>query len=341
MDSYGSVNRYHHPEQCPYAPRYYNCTLPNTRYGLISPQQSMPPMYHIKPVYYHQNGFIPLPVPPPPVVVPNYCAVPTAQLIELDTPHEPPAYSTNTHRRSASDHRVDHEKKNGERYPSDVYSRSTTSDDLGSRKSGKKEGDWENWNYVYQRLEEKNVLKREELKREEVLEKRKEKNMRPSSPLDFEEALKAFSLNDLHQISVPEPKTLKINDALSKMRFDSDGDAKKKENRVSVYDNSSPPPTNYLQQAHSAVREPKLVNTDARKLRVKLIDKWDCVACTYHNTGSQDVCEMCGKSRNRGGESKPLASGGRQCPQCTLVNEKGVTTCDACGHSLKDSPTYI
>lgn len=312
-------------------------------------------MYHIKPhelygsnYYQMQNGYIPLPIPPPPLVVPNYsCSVPTAQLIELDPPHEPPAYTTNTHRRSSSDHRVEHDvRKNSVRYPSDVYSRSTTSDDVGSRKTSKsKEGNWDsNWGYVYQRLEEKE--KNSGKKKEELFEKKKE-NKRPPSPLDLDDALKAFSLDNLHQISVPEHRPMKINEALNKIRLEGDSDAKKKENRVSVYDNSSPPKSNSPKQSITTIRDikkpedPKYLNLDARKLRVKLSEKWECEKCTYHNSQTCEVCEMCGKSRSRGGESKPLASGGRQCPKCTLVNEKGVTTCDACGASLKDSPTYI
>uniref|UniRef100_A0A1B6G7C1 RanBP2-type domain-containing protein n=1 Tax=Cuerna arida TaxID=1464854 RepID=A0A1B6G7C1_9HEMI len=356
MENYNTVARYHHPiDHCPYAARYhYNYTLPNPRYGVVSPQQPMPPpypIYHIKPhevyggsYYPVQNGYIPLPVPPPPLVMSNYsCSVPTAQLIELDPPHDPPIYNPNTHRRSSSDHRVEHDaRKNGERYPSDMYSRSTTSDDLGSRKSGKnKECNWESWGYVYQRLEEKNGGK----KREEAVVEKKKEHKRPPSPMDLDDALKAFSLDDLHQLTVPEQRPLKINEALSKLRLDSDGDTKKKENRVSLYDNSSPPASSSPKQMQSISRDMKKPEdsklTETRKLRVKLIDKWDCVACTFQNSGGKDICEMCGKSRSKGGESKPLASGGRQCPQCTLVNEKGVTKCEACDTSLKDSPTYI
>ncbi|KAK7872358.1 hypothetical protein R5R35_006987 [Gryllus longicercus] len=73
----------------------------------------------------------------------------------------------------------------------------------------------------------------------------------------------------------------------------------------------------------------------------KNIGKWECVTCTYHNDAARDICEMCGKSKVRGSEARPLASGGRECPQCTLVNEKDVGTCVACDCSLKDSPTYI
>ncbi|EZA61545.1 hypothetical protein DMN91_003443 [Ooceraea biroi] len=68
---------------------------------------------------------------------------------------------------------------------------------------------------------------------------------------------------------------------------------------------------------------------------------WNCATCTYLNTPDREICEMCAKSRSKGNEDKPLASGGKECPKCTLVNEKNVSNCDACQTSLKDSPTYI
>lgn len=70
---------------------------------------------------------------------------------------------------------------------------------------------------------------------------------------------------------------------------------------------------------------------------------WECVYCTYHNHNKSErlVCDMCGKSHKPGSEDKPLISGGRECPKCTLVNARGVVSCAACGESLKNSPTYI
>nr|XP_012234036.1 PREDICTED: uncharacterized protein LOC105678903 [Linepithema humile] len=69
--------------------------------------------------------------------------------------------------------------------------------------------------------------------------------------------------------------------------------------------------------------------------------RWSCATCTYLNAPDRDICEMCAKSRCKGNEDKPLASGGKECPKCTLVNEKNVSICDACHTCLKDSPTYI
>lgn len=69
--------------------------------------------------------------------------------------------------------------------------------------------------------------------------------------------------------------------------------------------------------------------------------KWSCISCTYYNAGEKSICDMCGRSKLPGPEVTPLVSGGRECPQCTLVNKKDCEDCTACGASLKDSPTYI
>ncbi|XP_071442754.1 protein tamozhennic [Hetaerina americana] len=73
-------------------------------------------------------------------------------------------------------------------------------------------------------------------------------------------------------------------------------------------------------------------------------EDWECIYCTFRNVSGgvkRDVCEICGKSRRRGAEERPLASGGRECPKCTLVNVKEASACEACGASLAHSPTYI
>ncbi|CAD6243814.1 GSCOCG00013153001-RA-CDS [Cotesia congregata] len=68
---------------------------------------------------------------------------------------------------------------------------------------------------------------------------------------------------------------------------------------------------------------------------------WSCLTCTFFNAAGKEICEMCGKSRRKGNEDIPLASGGKVCPKCTLVNEKEAFVCEACQFNLKDSPTYI
>lgn len=73
----------------------------------------------------------------------------------------------------------------------------------------------------------------------------------------------------------------------------------------------------------------------------KLLKGWSCLTCTYLNSDTKDVCEMCHRSRRSGNESMPLISGGRECSRCTLVNDKEEKFCRACDTSLADSPTYI
>ena len=68
---------------------------------------------------------------------------------------------------------------------------------------------------------------------------------------------------------------------------------------------------------------------------------WSCTTCTFLNDKGRNVCDMCGKSRTPGPEARPLISGGRQCPQCTLINEREALDCTACGVHLEGSSTYI
>jgi len=81
--------------------------------------------------------------------------------------------------------------------------------------------------------------------------------------------------------------------------------------------NSRPPPT------YSSV-------TKAEK-------PWSCATCTYVNDGNRNTCEMCAKSKSPIVEKVALSTGGRECPQCTLINEKDAQDCIACGLHL-DTP---
>lgn len=79
---------------------------------------------------------------------------------------------------------------------------------------------------------------------------------------------------------------------------------------------------------------------EVKSLPATTTDKWQCKTCTYINSTSKDICDMCSKSRNATSEPT-MEIGGAECAKCTLVNPKNLKICDACGSSLKDSPTYI
>ncbi|XP_075217462.1 PUB and ZnF_RBZ domain-containing protein tamozhennic [Lycorma delicatula] len=383
LDSCGAMARYPYPH--PYATnRYYNYSYPQPRYThtVISPIQPYPPHPHPPhphPHYYDQYyGYYPVKngcVPPSPLVT---CSVPTAQLIELDPPSDP---IVSTHRRSSSDHRIESEyRKNSsvDRYSTDMYNNRhhTISDDISSSRKDKNK-DWDNWDFVYKTLEGKrggitdDGLPPVNATTNERWDRRDVKCNNVATPIELDEALKAFSLDDLHQITVPDQRVKKSNEPVNKLSNIINEDAQSVTRSTSsisrrdIYtggevsplvptnDNGSNIPTSPKHHAQTTVRpqkknellkedQSKFLSVDARRLRVKLTDeKWECVTCTFHNSVSREVCEMCGKSKKVGDESRPLASGGRQCPQCTLVNEKGVTTCEVCGNCLKDSPTYI
>ena len=68
---------------------------------------------------------------------------------------------------------------------------------------------------------------------------------------------------------------------------------------------------------------------------------WSCPSCTYFNQGNTEVCDMCFRSKEKKGDSHNLVSGGKECSECTLVNNREVEFCKACGSNLIGSPTYI
>lgn len=372
-----------YPYPTPYANRYYNYSYAQPRYAhsVISPMQQYPVHPHPAhpyPHYYDQYyGYYPVKngcIPPPPHVA---CSVPTAQLIELDPPSDP---VINTHRRSSSDHRIESEYRKNcalDRYSSDIYNNRyhAVTDDISSTKKDKNKG-WDSWDFVYKTLEGKRSGLVDEVSPLNASpnngrwERHETKCNNVTSPVELDEALKAFSLDDLHQITVPDQRVKRTsNDPINKISsVTSDAFLTSKNNGnkngsgsgsggdaaplVPINENIPSVPTSPKHHTQTNTRPQKkgeakddaskFLSVDARRLRVKLTDeKWECITCTFHNFMNREVCEMCGKSKNVGSESRPLTSGGRQCPQCTLVNEKGVTTCEACGRCLKDSPTYI
>lgn len=85
---------------------------------------------------------------------------------------------------------------------------------------------------------------------------------------------------------------------------------------------------------------PKFKEETSKNVEQNSKDKWECCHCTFFNPSHVKICEMCNKSRNLD-EVPPQPCGGSECPQCTLVNERGENFCSACNCCLKDSPTYI
>lgn len=68
---------------------------------------------------------------------------------------------------------------------------------------------------------------------------------------------------------------------------------------------------------------------------------WECKHCTFLNPGDKKICDICGRSKVVGPESRPLQCGGHECPKCTLINDINARTCMACATNLENSPTYL
>lgn len=233
----------------------------------------------------------------------NHCTVPTGKLIELDVPYH-----------SISSHEMDNQPK-----PlSDVHNPTLNLNDGNSNKINKDAG-WETWGASYQPAENKKSNYDLITDRNKV------------DDYDWEEAFKALNFEESPSKAASTALDSKgVEKPLDKQLDKSFDKSSRKKLKL------DPNLTQTL--GRDLTKKPDL---KYMSLKVNLNDKWECPACTFHNSNDIDVCEMCSKSKTLGHEVQPLVSGGRQCPKCTLVNEKGVTECDACGENLKDSPTYI
>ncbi|XP_001809413.1 protein tamozhennic [Tribolium castaneum] len=290
--------------------------------------------------YAHVPYSVPLQYPPH-VVKPSfsngyYCAngyinqqppsyeygVPTGQLIELDSHHnggydavDRPTNSLRVHRNSLSNH----EKKVNE------------AKTVNSKELEKPESHFEDWDYVYRNLESQGYSK-DLGERGDILGQSAEHKKSKCTNLD----------EAMHNLTITE-RPLKISEALEKYDGEPEPIRKnvRKHSQSSSYENLSEiKKANVAKPAKTktpTVRDKPVNNNNYEAKNTNC--KWECKACTYHNETSKDICEMCSKSRSN--VEQQMEIGGPQCSKCTLVNLKEAKVCQACGASLKDSPTYI
>ncbi|KZC11753.1 PREDICTED: protein tamozhennic [Dufourea novaeangliae] len=303
--------------------------------------------------------------------MPAYSRVPTGRLIELDVPVSVANYDKLHNRKSS--HRipdldeVDYYRKqssDGDHYDyGKVDKRSKAAVDRNN---------YDSWDFVYRNLESLGYTK-DLGDREDILHKRdgdskihKQKSFRQNdndenhSGYRFEKKRSGRTeVNDVdssitngrhhYHDTLPFKKKSSSFDLTDSNKCHADSTS---ESHLSSHnkDKKHSSQTLPIQRSHrSSDQIAKIADTiksfelshSQKEYGVKDEHKWNCATCTYLNSLSKEICEMCGKSRHKGNEDKPLASGGKECPQCTLVNEKNVSICDVCGTSLKDSPTYI
>ncbi|XP_046396790.1 protein tamozhennic isoform X2 [Ischnura elegans] len=236
------------------------------------------------------------------------------------------------------------------------------------------------WSYVFRDLETQGYSK-DLGDREDVLNPRYKEANKSVSEEEAARAAELEIKNVMSErnmtVPLPDPAVEKMGKVLQKLRLDPKkaGGTEEEKRRVSKSSTAShvmdEKPTSMAKEfAGSEVSRGNSVDRNSEKLvsalsnstrshdaeRISLgsgrasqpseekYEDWECTYCTFRNAAGgvkRDVCEICGKSRRRGAEERPLASGGRECPKCTLVNVKEASACEACGASLAHSPTYI
>ncbi|KAK5647584.1 hypothetical protein RI129_002476 [Pyrocoelia pectoralis] len=324
-------------------------------------QSLVKPMYH--PANCFPNGYT-VPPPPPPYACQT---IPTGQLIEVDTatPHHYDTVDSPNGSPLNRSHALESYKlKNIDKGISEKED--VQSDTMGS------------WDYVYRNLESqgysKDLGERGDLL-SPSLESRKQKilakEVKKSRLSGLENSVSSMHLNDKQKATEIIPKyskdrirhnsdVSKSNDFESKLcETESNGTrhvAKQlpngvvKSNTLLLRDKSSVTPANnsVLNSKTLDLRKLKPMRDERLKVKEKLQstkedgsspNKWQCSTCTFLNNPSQDICEMCFKSKTK--VQDIMAIGGSECPKCTLVNPKDNKTCDACRESLENSPTYI
>ncbi|XP_017884638.1 uncharacterized protein LOC108627737 [Ceratina calcarata] len=302
-----------------------------------------------------------------PYYTPGYARVPTDRLIELDMPVTVANYDK-LHNRKTS-HRIPDldEMDSYRRQSNDGDSRDC---DYGKRIGKSEKNNYDSWDFVYKNLESLGYSK-DLGEREDILHKRecdsRSSKQKMYKQIDNDEKYSAYRYEKKrsgksdetdgssmtngryhhhhHHDTLPLKKKSSSFDLMDSNRYrdaSSEGHKEKRHGSQTLPMQRSHRSSDQIVKIADSLQDVELANT--RKEDVRAEDersKWNCAACTYLNSSSKEICEMCGKSRHKGNEDKPLASGGKECPRCTLVNEKNVSVCEACGINLKDSPTYI
>jgi len=304
--------------------------------------------------------------------------VPTARLIELDMPTSVTNYDkTHVHRKSTSQRISDldetefyrQQTSDGDHCEYGRTDRKTTvrpNSSIDSGGGGSRKDGYDTWDFVYRNLESQGYYKDLE-DRNDVLQHKEFNTVCTSKyktfrQLENEDKHNAHKRRGGNRIEANEIDLIETNGKshqdISSLKKKSSSFDLSDSNRYSTdaynRDKKHNSQTLPISRTHKSSDQIAKIADTLKNLDIAQMNKekrgeedpenekpWNCATCTYLNTPDRDICEMCAKSRCKGNEDKPLASGGKECPKCTLVNEKNVSNCDACQTSLKDSPTYI
>lgn len=322
----------------------------------------------------HGNKFYSNNVQPNPycATLPAYAArVPTGRLIELDVPTSVANYDKTHALRKPMSRISDLDEVDFYRRQSsdgDHYEHGKTDKKIAGRSNSSVGRDgYDTWDFVYRNLESlgyykdlddrDDVLQHKELDSIRAKHKtfrqaenedkynahRLEKKRSGGKPHEINEIDSSETNGKNHQDILPFKKKSSSFDLSDSNKYNTDAyNRDKKHNSQTLPIPRTHKSSDQIAKIADSFRNLDITQMNKQKKEKEEDEKrWNCATCTYLNMPDRDICEMCAKSRCKGNEDKPLASGGKECPKCTLVNEKSVSICDACHTSLKDSPTYI
>jgi len=205
----------------------------------------------------------------------------------------------------------------------------------------------ESWDYVYKELEQQGYSK-DQAERPDILAA----NRQSFVGTEYSEEDVRRNLNRM-QIREAEPRGGRARDK-SRNRNSRDitremiNTTSESEQEVSRYSSANSRNTAEEQQRPQRTSRSQGHQTQQGSHKQRNIDhseKWECGACTYLNAGSNNICEMCSKSREKSYKAtlvdnieKKNKKEGEECHRCTLLNPPTAKVCDACGASLGKEP---
>jgi len=222
-----------------------------------------------------------------------------------------------------------------------------------SRSSGK-EQDFDSWDYVYKHLEQTGYNK-DQAERPDVLEGRQGGGMTSDSQSEREEELR----RNMHSLRIKENRNGDPRDNgyhrsnngrnASYQRYSKIETSESEFEAASKYDSAVSEEREPVKLEKHGRKEPSQRAPRGQDRGGSQSDLWECRTCTFHNKTSNNICEMCSKSRDlppvvpesRTVERKAKSAtppspppDGIACSNCTLVNPPTAKICEACDRTL-------
>ncbi|KAK9880474.1 hypothetical protein WA026_011718 [Henosepilachna vigintioctopunctata] len=294
--------------------------------------------------YYYSNGL--------PSQATNYnSTIPIAQLIEVE---------------SQNGYDVTDRPSNSRRpqMNTEMYANYNEEDLMTqeNRVSDKNDTPFENWDYVYKTLKTQGYNKdlgergdvlslgiesktKQDYKNTE--KKKKDKDLKKTKVSNLETSINTLTITNKTKTNSSDKviKPKKSLDTKSQIEvspassYDNLISGDKKQSVKTTHLTLPKAKTSNLDKGAFSKQTSKMTKKEEKNKLKSECHSWQCKVCTYLNSNSNNICEMCSKSKSN--VEDEVEVGGPECEQCTLVNPKDAKKCQACNQSLENSPTRV